>query len=140
VKFAVVPALATVTEAGTARAELFAERLTTEPPAGAACEIVTVQALVELETMLVGEHVSEVTCGPICPWDFAIGVFMSVCISAAESGRLYILTSSIVPLKYSPQILLPPIRSRPVEAARLPVKAWLAASAPFTYSRKTAPS
>jgi len=56
VKLAVAPALPTVTEAGTARAELFADRLTTEPPAGAACEIVTVQVLVEPETILVGEH------------------------------------------------------------------------------------
>jgi hypothetical protein len=69
-----------------------------------------------------------------------IDVFMSVVISAALSTRRYTRTSSIRPLKYSPQTLLPPIRSGPVELIMFPEIATDETCAPLTYRRKVAPS
>ena len=49
-------------------------------------------------------------------------------------------TSSIRPLKYWPQIGSLPIVSGLVELVIAPVFAWVAASVPFTYRRRLAPS
>ena len=88
-KLAVVAAAATVTEAGTVRAELLEDRDTDEPPDGAALESVTVQADAAPAERLEGEHESAVTVGvtglpPVDP----TGVFMSVRTSAAAIARL----------------------------------------------------
>jgi hypothetical protein len=48
------------------------------------------------------------------------GVSLSAWISVAVRARRYTRTSSIEPLKFSPQIALPPIRSAPVEARIAP--------------------
>jgi len=56
VKFAVVAPAATVTDAGTVRAALFAERLTEEPPVNAARFSVIVQLEAEPEATEPGEH------------------------------------------------------------------------------------
>jgi len=47
---------ATVTDAGTVRAELLPDNATTEPPLGADCVMVTVQLLEEFGPRLVGLH------------------------------------------------------------------------------------
>ena len=57
VKLAVVAPAGTVTEAGTARAELLSERLTVVPPLGAACDKVTVQLIFPGGVNEVGVHV-----------------------------------------------------------------------------------
>ena len=49
-------------------------------------------------------------------------------------------TWSIRPLKYWPQIGSLPIVSGLVELVIAPLAAWLAASVPFTYKRRVAPS
>ncbi len=63
------------------------------------------------------------------PSGFEIAVFMSEVISAGESARLYTRTSSMRPLKYSPQIALPPILSGKLEVEMAPLTAswetWL---------------
>jgi hypothetical protein len=56
VKFAVVAPAATVTEAGVVRAALLSVIVTTEPPAGAARDRVTVQVELAPEATLAGEH------------------------------------------------------------------------------------
>ncbi len=53
---AVVAPERTVTDAGTVRAALLADRATAVPPTGAAEEIVTVQVELAPEIRLVGEH------------------------------------------------------------------------------------
>jgi hypothetical protein len=58
VKVAVVAPAATVTEAGVVKAALLSESVTTEPPAGAARDKVTVQVELEPEATLAGEHCS----------------------------------------------------------------------------------
>ena len=60
-KVAVVEAAATVTEAGTDNTALLSERLTVEPPAGAACDRVIVQLEVLPEAIVAGEHCNAVT-------------------------------------------------------------------------------
>jgi len=59
VKFADVPAAATVTEAGTVRAALEFARVKLAPPVGAAWVKVTVQVLEELAPMLDGLQASD---------------------------------------------------------------------------------
>ena len=54
-----VAVAATVTDAGTDRAELVLDRVTTAPPIGAALLSVTVQALVAPEPRLVGLQASD---------------------------------------------------------------------------------
>ena len=61
VKAAVEEPAAARTEAGTVKAALLEERVTVEPPVGAAWERVTVQAALELEGTVAGEHCSPVT-------------------------------------------------------------------------------
>ena len=56
-----VAAAATVTDAGTVRAELVFDKATPAPPLGAAWVKVTVQVLEELDPRLVGLHASEET-------------------------------------------------------------------------------
>jgi len=53
---AVVAPAAILAEAGTLSAELFEERLTAEPPVGAAGEMVTLQLDLAAATTLEGEH------------------------------------------------------------------------------------
>ena len=60
-KVAVVPAAATVTDAGTVRVELVLVRVTEAPPVGAARVRVTVQVLEEFGPRLVGLQASEET-------------------------------------------------------------------------------
>ena len=62
----------------------------------------------------------------------ATGALIIVVTSVAESARLKMRTSSMRPLKYSPQGALPPMRSGCAVAAMLPVRATLPTSAPFT--------
>jgi hypothetical protein len=57
----------TVTEAGTVKMVLLSESETLEPPVGAACVKVTVQADVELATTLLGEHCTAETAG-VADW------------------------------------------------------------------------
>ena len=52
---------ATVTDAGTVRAELLLESVTTAPPAGAGCERVTVQVLEAFGPRLAGLQAREET-------------------------------------------------------------------------------
>jgi hypothetical protein len=54
---------ATVTEAGVVKAALLSESVTTEPPAGAARDRVTVQVEPEPEATLAGEHCRAETVG-----------------------------------------------------------------------------
>ena len=61
VKLAVVEAAATVTEPGTDNAALLSERLTDEPPVGAAWDSVTVQVELPPEATLFGTHCNVVT-------------------------------------------------------------------------------
>jgi hypothetical protein len=68
------------------------------------------------------------------------GVFMSVAICAALRATLKILTSSMIPAKYAPQMLSPPIRTGPVEDARTPEIALVPTCAPFTNIRRVVPS
>ena len=49
-------------------------------------------------------------------------------------------TSSIRPLKYSPQIALPPIFSAPVALMIEPLAKLVATCVPFTYRASTVPS
>src|SRR5687767_9345297 len=65
---------------------------------------------------------------------------MSAWISAGLRARLYTRSSSSSPRKYSPYGLLPPIHSGVLGACTVPVRAPLAASTPFTYSRSMLPS
>lgn len=58
---AVVAAAATVTDAGTVNPPLLLESETAAPPAGAACDSVTVQLEVALLTRLVGAQTNELT-------------------------------------------------------------------------------
>jgi len=58
---AVAAPAAIVNEAGTMSEELLLARVTTEPPVGAACVRVTVQALIALWLRLVGLQTSEET-------------------------------------------------------------------------------
>ena len=68
-KLAVVPPEETVTEAGTARAGLLSDTLTTVPPPGAACDKVTVQATFPGGVSELGVHVRLVSVGDCChPW------------------------------------------------------------------------
>ena len=60
-KVAVLALAATVTEAGTARVVLVLFRVTAAPPAGAACERVTVQVLEAFCPRLEGLHESDDT-------------------------------------------------------------------------------
>jgi len=57
----VVELAATVTEAGSVSDVLFDESATADPPAGAACESVTVQVDVPPEATVVGVHCNAVT-------------------------------------------------------------------------------
>ena len=61
VKVADVAAAATVTDGGTARAELVFDKVMPAPPIGAALDKVTEHELEELGPMLVGVQVSEET-------------------------------------------------------------------------------
>jgi len=65
VKPAVMAPAVTVAEAGTLSAELFEERFTTEPPLGAAGEMVKVQMELAPETTLEGEHCMPETAGGV---------------------------------------------------------------------------
>ena len=69
VKVAVVAPAATVTEGGTARAELLSDTLTSVPPLGAACDKVTVQVTFPGGVSELGVHVRLVSVGDAChPW------------------------------------------------------------------------
>ncbi len=91
-----------------------------------------------------GHSIGAVNCpsvsGPGGAAPPATAVFMSVVISDALSVRRYTRTSSMRPPKYSPQMALPPRRSGFVDVAMDPVTAIELARAPFTYSRRFAPS
>jgi hypothetical protein len=66
VKVAAVAAEATVTEAGTVKAEvLLLERVTTEPPEGAALERVTVHVVVAEAGRVVLAHCRDVGVAPV---------------------------------------------------------------------------
>ena len=60
-KVAEEAAAVTVTDAGTVSAEVVSERVTRDPPVGAACVNVTVQMLEALGPRLVGAQASEET-------------------------------------------------------------------------------
>ena len=61
VKVAAVEPAAIVTDAGTLKRALLLLRVTTEPPLGAATEVVTVQVVEAPEPIEFGEHANEVT-------------------------------------------------------------------------------
>ena len=63
VKLAVVPPAATITEAGTARAALFEESATEAAPVRAAGDNVTVQMVVVVDTIELGEQEMLETAG-----------------------------------------------------------------------------
>src|ERR1051326_1443417 len=129
VKYAVEFPDATVTVAGTVRAVLLSESVTVEPPAGAACESVTQQVELELAATVLDEHCSEFTETSV---PVTTGVIMSLWICACVSGRLYTRTSSMVPAKYCPKRLSPPICSGFADVSMLPVCARMEAGTPFT--------
>lgn len=68
------------------------------------------------------------------------GVFMAAWISAWLSARPYTRTSSARPLKNSPHMLLPPMRSGPLEDGTAPETAVLATGTPLMNRRSVVPS
>ena len=77
-----------------------------------------------------------VAVGPAASTD----VFMSETISGALSPRLYTRTSSITPLKYSPQMLLPPMLSWSLDVNSVPLAAALFTCTPLMYTFTVEPS
>jgi hypothetical protein len=87
IKFAVVVPEATVIDAGTVMAALFEDSVTADPPAGAACDKVTVQAEVAPDTTVEGEHCKpETVVAPggvavteaVCEVPFTVAVTVAV--------------------------------------------------------------
>ena len=87
VKFAAVAPAATVADPGTDSAALFEERVTADPPAGAACDKVTVQFEVPPDRTADGEHCKPetvVTTGAVavteavCELPFTVAVTVAV--------------------------------------------------------------
>ena len=87
----------------------------------------TVVAVVAVEWRLPGTEGAVVS-----PAGAPIGSSMSSWISSPVSARSYTRISSIEPSNHSFQIVLPPIRSVPLEAVITPVVAKVSAREPFT--------
>ena len=86
VKFAVVAPAATVTDPGTASAVLFEDRVTADPPVGAACDKATVQAEVAPDTTAEGEHCkpeTAVTPGAVAVTEAVCEVPFTVAVTVA---------------------------------------------------------
>jgi hypothetical protein len=86
VKFAVVAPAATVADAGTASAALFEESVTADPPAGAACDKVTVQFEVPPDRTADGEHCNPetvVTPGGVAVTEAVFEVPFTVAVTVA---------------------------------------------------------
>jgi hypothetical protein len=77
VKLAVMAPAATVADDGTVNAALLSEIATAVPPAGAACDMVTVQVELAPEAMLAGVHASDDTVGGVPPDPPSTEVFIS---------------------------------------------------------------
>ena len=73
-----------VTEAGTLTKAVFDDSATTEPPAGAGAEIVTVQVALAPETRVAGEHVRLDTVAAVTASDAAAVVPFSEAVSDAD--------------------------------------------------------
>src|SRR5260370_37108253 len=83
------------------------------------------------ETAAPGAGAVSDTLGEVVSGAPPTGVVMSLRISLWFRGRLYIRTSSMRPLKYSPQIESPPMRRALLDVVILPPPTWLLARLPF---------
>ncbi len=77
---------ATVTDAGTVKAELLSDRVTAVPPEGALADKVTVQVLAPLEAIVVGLHdreESEIDAGAVMVREAVLELPLSAAVTTA---------------------------------------------------------
>jgi hypothetical protein len=106
VKLAVVAPDAIVTDAGTVSRELLLDRVVTEPLAGAAAEIVTVQVLAAPGPSEAGAHDRELTAGTVITPLAATVMLMPAAVELAAIGfdnvtAVVVAVAAIVTLAYA---------------------------------------